>query len=482
MKKWALTIPTLLLGYILLLGVYHVLRGVGVEDQFAGKKNIVPVLIIGGGPAAFAAAVYTARAKFETTVFAGEKPGGQLTNVHQIETWLGKQKSTGQEAINDLIEQAKHFGVVVVPENIVALDLSSKEAPFPVKTNDGTILNALSIIIATGRIPKKLDVPGVEKYWAKGGVGSCTLCDAPFHKGQDVAVIGGGDTAADHALQLAAYADNVYMIVRDTKLDATAAVQEYLQNNKNIHILFDTQLKEIRGDGNHVTGVVVENTKDKKITELPLKGVYFAIGYNPNSSLVKSFLKTDSKGFITLRGRTQMTSIPGVFAAGDVTDPRYGKVATALGSGAQAGIDAIEFLQNEGFNQEIAEKFRDSFFNTSFNASSQKEQSRNSIKQLQTEQELDAFLAEHSLVALKFYTDFCPTCKTIDKQLETASIDNKITLAEINTEKAPELAKKFNISSVPYVIIMQNATKVAEEKIKDFQQLMQLLKKYTQAN
>lgn len=330
-----------------------------IENAF-NKKNIIPVAIIGGGPAGLSAGVYASRAKMRTILFAGSEPGGELTGVKLIENWPGRSSSTGSEVIESLTKQAEHFGAQLVEETINKVDFN--EWPFVLTTDAGNTIYALAVIIATGGIARRLPLPGVEKYWGKG-VGSCTICEAPFYKNKDVAVVGGGDTSGERALQLAAYAKNVYLIVRESTLQACGTVQDYLKKATNIQIMLNTRLEEIKGDNEAVSSMIIKESSGNK-KEIPIKGLYFAIGYIPNSALFKSFLKLDSDNFIKVECTTQKTSIPGIFAAGNVasSDKEYGKAGIAIGSGVKAGMDAISFLEKIGFTQEKAEKMAPQFF------------------------------------------------------------------------------------------------------------------------
>jgi thioredoxin reductase (NADPH) len=324
------------------------------------KTNIVPVAIIGGGPAGLSAGVYTSRAQLRTIIFAGAEPGGELTGVKLIENWPGRSGSTGAKVIDDLTAQAKHFGAIIINQTIKSVDLN--QWPFVLTTEEGTTLHAFAVIVASGGIARRLQIPGVEKYWGKG-VGSCTICEAPFYKDKDAAVIGGGDTSGERALQLAAYAKNVYLIVREPRIQACATVQDYLKKAKNIHILLNTRLEEIRGNDEIVTSMILKEGKNAP-REVPINGLYFAIGYIPNSDLIKKYVSIDKQGFVMVEPQSQRTTIQGVFAAGNVacSDKEYGKAGVATGSGVKAGMDAITFLEKIGFTNGEAEKMSSRFY------------------------------------------------------------------------------------------------------------------------
>lgn len=472
-KKLLLAVFIIAIISIFFISIYKTRKTINPSlSLITTQKNIVPVLVIGSGPAGLSAALYTSRAKLYTIVAAGSLPGGQLSEVNQIENWPGKKRSSGQEAIQDLEDQAEKFGTKLLNDTIISLDLTTW--PFKARTENNSELYALSVIIATGRIPKKLDIPGVDTYWGHG-VGVCTVCDAPFYKNQIVGVVGGGDTAADRAQQLAAFAKKVYMIVRNPFLDASNTVQEYVKNTKNIHIIYDSEVKKIEGENDKVTGAIIVNNKTGEQSTLDVRGLYFAIGWHPNSELVKNYIATDKEGFILLEGRTQKTAIPGIFAAGDVTDKRYGKAGVATGSGVKAGMDAIDFLQDIGYNQDFEKKIAEQLFNVHNIDHTQQ------ITSLASLEHLNSFIQSNDIVILDFYADYCPNCKTLLKQLAELSQEYNGTLkiGKINIEKAPDIKNAFNITTIPTIKIMINGKlKATEQKISSKNQLKKIIEHY----
>lgn len=330
-------------------------------DKLSGQKNIVPVVIIGSGPAGLTSGMYTARAKLMTVIFTGKDLGGQLIEASYVENWPGKPKMPGQDLMNDSQKQAQFFGAHLVSAEVKKVNINTW--PFEVTLNDGTVIKALTIIIATGGSQKLLDVPGAKEFFGKG-VGVCSICDAPFDKGKDVAVVGGGDAAVDRALQLSAFANKVTILVRGPEMTAAGKVQDYLKDSKNITVMYNIEVKKILGD-ERVTGIEIVDQTAKKESTMPVKSVYFALGFVPRSDLFKGMLEIDKEGYIRLFNRTQETSQKGVFAAGTVEDSHYQKSATATGDGSKAGIDAIEFLQKIGFTPKKAEEFEENFYKPS---------------------------------------------------------------------------------------------------------------------
>ncbi|OQA36382.1 MAG: Thioredoxin reductase [Candidatus Dependentiae bacterium ADurb.Bin331] len=428
-------------------------------SKIENVKNIVPVVVIGSGPAGLSAALYTARAKFKTIIFTGAQPGGDLTGVREIENWPGKEKLTGIHAVDDLTAQAQHFGAEIINDTVKTIN--TDKWPFQITTEDGKTINALAVVIAAGGTAKKLKVPGALEYWGKG-VGSCTICEAPFQKGKDVTVIGGGDTSADRALQLSAYANNVYLVVRESRLTACGTVQDYLKKAQNIHILLNTQLLEIKGNDDGVSGMVTKDVKTGKETETPIKALYFAIGYQPNSEWLKSSVHTDKEGFIVVEQYSQKTNIPGIYAAGNValSDKAYGKAGVATGSGVKAGMDAIEFLENIGFVPEVAEKMEDQFFID--------EHAQTPIKGITTKEELTRTVKENprKLVLVDFYGEYCPMCRKMMPTLQSLAKDEAQSLVILKAEqtKSTVLTKEFNVTSVPCLFLLKNGKKIWECK------------------
>lgn len=408
---------------------------------------IIPVAVIGSGPAGISAAMYTARAKMNTVVFTGHELGGELSQVKAIENLPGKQRMSGAEAMKDLYDQASHFGAIMLDEAIKSVDFSTW--PFVLTTEDDRVFKALSIIIATGGVAKKLDMPGVEEYWGHG-VGLCTICDAPFNKDQEVIVVGGDDTAAERALQLAAYAHKVTMLTKKSALDACETMQEYLGKNKNITILFNTELTAIRGNGESITHIECSNlAKNDPSFEIPAHAVYFSIGYKPSSAIFKKWLDTDDKGYIVLQGRSQKTSIPGIFAAGIIEDKEYGKAAVAQGNGVKAAIDAIRFLENKGLNAAAMQDLEKKFLN--LNAEHHEE-----IPLVKNQEELDTYIQSttHPLV-VEFFSPQCPRCMHLAPVIKTlqAQMKDKLSFIKVDVTNAPELAQKFSIRGLPVFII-----------------------------
>ena len=303
----------------------------------------IKCLIIGSGPAGYTAAIYASRANLNPVVYEGMQPGGQLTTTTEIDNFPGYPMGvTGNDLMEDLKKQAQRFGAEVRYGAVTEVDFS--ERPFKLKINGEKDILADSVIIATGAVAKYLGIPSEEKF--KGsGVSACATCDGFFYRKRDVAVVGGGDTACEEATYLAGLCNKVYMIVRRDVLRASKAMQERVMNTPNIEILWNTNTKEILGDEFGVSGAALVINKSGQESEIKIHGFFLAIGHHPNSEVFKPYIETNNEGYIITDGKSQKTSVPGVFAAGDVQDPVYRQAIAAAGSGCRAAMDAEKFLQ-----------------------------------------------------------------------------------------------------------------------------------------
>ena len=298
-------------------------------------------LIIGSGPAGYTAAVYAARAALNPILYEGLQPGGQLTTTTVIENFPGYPDGVdANQLMADMRAQAVNLGADVRSGMVTAVDLSQR--PFQVTVDGETTLLAETLIIATGATAKYLGLPSEEKF--RGfGVSACATCDGFFYRGEDVAVVGGGDTACEEASYLAHLCKKVYMIVRRDVLRASKAMQERVLKTDNIEILWECQTQEVLGDASGVTGVRLVR-KNGEVFEKPIDGFFLAIGHHPQSDLFKEWIETDENGYIVTDGKTSRTNVEGVFAAGDVQDPQYRQAIAAAGSGCRAALDAERYI------------------------------------------------------------------------------------------------------------------------------------------
>ena len=301
----------------------------------------VKCLIIGSGPAGYTAAIYTSRANLGPVLYEGIEPGGQLTTTTEVENFPGHPEGvTGPELMADMRKQAARFGADLRMGTVTSCDLSQR--PFRVVVDGGSTIEAESIIIATGASAKYLGLPSEQKYRGMG-VSACATCDGFFYRKKRVAVVGGGDTACEEAAYLASLCSKVYMIVRKDHLRASKAMQERVMALENVEILFGCNTREVLGDDNGVTGALLDKS-DGTQTTIDIDGFFLAIGHHPNTELFGGQLKLDAEGYIEAVPGTSLTSVEGVFAAGDVKDPRYRQAITAAGSGCMAALDCERWL------------------------------------------------------------------------------------------------------------------------------------------
>ena len=305
----------------------------------------VKCLIIGSGPAGYTAAIYAGRANLAPVVYAGLQLGGQLTTTTEVENFPGYPAGIGgPELMEDLRKQAERFGADIRYGVATAADLSAK--PYKITIDEEKVIEAETIIIATGATAKYLGLEGEKKY-AGMGVSACATCDGFFYRKKVVAVVGGGDTACEEASYLASLASKVYLIVRKPYLRASKVMQERVMNNEKIEVLFEHNAVGLFGE-NGVEGVHLVKRMgeaDEERYDVAIDGFFLAIGHKPNSDIFKPYLDTDEVGYILTEPGTPRTKVPGVFAAGDVADPHYRQAITAAASGCMAAIEAERYLQ-----------------------------------------------------------------------------------------------------------------------------------------
>ena len=304
----------------------------------------VKCLIVGSGPAGYTAAIYAARANLSPLLYTGLQMGGQLTTTTEVDNYPGFPDGvTGPELMEQFKKQAERFGTDIRFGIAVKADFSGKI--HKVTFDDGKVIEADSVIIATGATAKYLGLEAETRY-AGMGVSACATCDGFFYRGKDVAVVGGGDTAAEEATYLAGLCNKVYLIVRRNVLRASKAMQERVIKTPNIEIFWEHQAIDLYGE-NGVEGVVLvkkKGTPEEEIVRVKIDGFFLAIGHTPNSDVFREYIETNENGYIKTIPGTSKTLVPGVFAAGDIQDPVYRQAITAAGSGCMAAIDAERYL------------------------------------------------------------------------------------------------------------------------------------------
>ena len=310
------------------------------------SENIekIKCLIIGSGPAGYTAAIYAARADMRPVMYTGLQMGGQLTTTTEVDNFPGYANGTdGTAMMEDLKNQAERFGTEVRFGMVTEVVLNEEIGGIHRVTVDGTkIIEAETVIISTGATAKYLGIES-EQRLIGGGVSACATCDGFFYKGQDVVVVGAGDTAAEEATYLANICNKVTILVRKDYMRASKAMQHRVNKTENIEVLYNTELDEVLGD-NVVDGVRVVNNISGDKKEISVMGLFIAIGHKPNTDLFRGVLNMDETGYLITEGRTTKTNIPGVFAAGDVQDKEYRQAVTAAGTGCMAALDAERYL------------------------------------------------------------------------------------------------------------------------------------------
>ena len=311
------------------------------------SENQTKCLLIGSGPAGYTAAIYTSRANLSPILYKGLQPGGQLTITTEVENFPGYPEGvTGPQLMEDLRRQAERFGTDMRAGLVTSVDFNKK--PLEATIEDGTVIKADTIIIATGASAKYLGLPDEKKYNGLG-VSACATCDGFFYRKKVVAVVGGGDTACEEALYLSNLASKVYMIVRKDYLRASQVMQKRVFDKENIEVLFNTNTVGLFGEefleGAHL--VEHKGTDKEREFDITIDGFFLAIGHKPNTDIFRDFINLDETGYIKLEGPTSATNIPGVFAAGDVADPRYRQAISAAGMGCRAALDVEKYLAEQ---------------------------------------------------------------------------------------------------------------------------------------
>ena len=308
-------------------------------------NNIHNTIIIGSGPAGYTAAIYASRAGLNPVLFTGGQPGGQLTITNDVENYPGYPDGiNGPAMMVDFQKQAERFGTEVKYGMVTSVDLESNPKRITVDEKDEIL--AHTVIVSTGASAKWLGLESEQKFNSKG-VSACAVCDGFFYKGQDVVVVGGGDTAAEEATYLSKICNKVYLVVRRDEMRASKIMQERVFKSQNIEVLWNHETDEVLGD-DVVTGVRLVNNKTGENKELPIQGFFVAIGHQPNTDIFKGQLDMDETGYLKVVPGTSKTKIPGVFVSGDAADKVYRQAVTAAGTGCMAALDAERWLTEEG--------------------------------------------------------------------------------------------------------------------------------------
>jgi thioredoxin reductase (NADPH) len=309
------------------------------QDYQVNANEAFEVIIIGSGPAGYTAGIYTSRAKLRTLIISGTLPGGQLMTTSEVENYPGFPNGIfGPELMMNMRQQAERFGTVIVDDEVIRVDF--RKRPFIITTHSESY-EAESVLICTGASPRKLGIEG-EQQFAGRGVSYCATCDGPFFKGEDIVVVGGGDTALEEATFLTKFGKSVKIIHRRESLRGSKILQEKALENPKIQFLWNSIVADIKGD-KKVGTIIIKDINNGKQQIIQAGGVFVAIGHEPNTAIFKGHVDMDDKGYIILKSQTK-TSVEGVFAAGDVHDYRYRQAVTAAGFGCMAALDVEKWL------------------------------------------------------------------------------------------------------------------------------------------
>lgn len=428
-------------------------------SNLAGKSSIMPIAIIGSGPAGLMAALYGARGGKDTFVLEGNKPGGLLMDTTEVENWPGEISIDGPHIIEKLRNQALHHGVTIIDDVIERIDTS--QWPYVLITENGKKLHALTVIIATGASPRRLYVPGEEQYWGFG-VTACAVCDAPFFKGQNVVVVGGGDSAVEEAIQLAAYARKITILVRKGSMRAAASMQDRLKAYEQISVVYNVEVVEIIGNDTKVTGVNLKNHGTGATELMATDGVFLAIGHDPNTNFVKDIVAMDAAGYITVEGRTQATSQQGIFAAGDVEDSRYRQAGSAAGSGINAGLDAVRFLDDHGYTPAVAARVQSQLYGRQPEASAPVREHSDGVIALATPDQFNQII-KNGTVVMDFWSETCPSCKQMLPVFESLAHEyaDRASFVTVDVDQVPAIVQKLFVHKVPCFLVFKEGDLIA---------------------
>ncbi len=417
------------------------------------------VVIIGSGPAGFTAAIYAGRANLKPVVFEGFQmggiPGGQLMTTTEVENFPGFPEGiTGPKLMERMKLQAQRWGAELYTEDVQSVDLSQR--PFVIRSDEREV-KAHTVIIATGATAKRLGLPSEHQFWSRG-VSACAICDgaSPIFKGVSLAVVGGGDTAAEEAVYLTKYGTHVHLLVRRDEMRASKAMQDRVLKNPKITVHWNTEAVDIFGTEDRMEGIKVRNIQTGEETDLQVRGLFYAIGHTPNTQLFKGQLELDEVGYIVTKHGTVETSVEGVYAAGDVQDHEFRQAITAAGTGCMGAMLAERWLSVNGLVQEFHQT-----------EASEKAPEPEKEQISDTEEDFDPAATRHvggfalrklyhdsdRLIVVKYSAPTCGPCHTLKPILSKVidEFDGKVHYVEIDIEADPEIADNAGVTGTPTV-------------------------------
>ena len=440
------------------------------------NPSVENLVIIGSGPAGYTAAIYAARANLKPIVFegfqAGGLPGGQLMTTTEVENFPGfPQGITGPQLMDKMKAQAERWGAELHTEDVTEVDLSQR--PFVIRSEEREV-RTNSIVIATGATAKRLGLPSEQQFWSRG-VSACAICDGAtpiFHRAE-LAVIGGGDSAAEESIYLTKYGSQVHMLLRGDKMRASKAMQDRVMNNPKIQVHWNTKVVDVFGGDHNMEGIKIHNTQTGEENDLHVKGLFYAVGHTPNTSLFKGQLELDDVGYIVTKPGSVETNVEGVYAAGDVQDHEYRQAITAAGTGCMAAMLAERWLSSTGLIQEFhqapetpnnelehepAHKETEAQLEESFDLSATRHHGGYALRKL--------FHESDRLLMVKYVSPNCGPCHTLKPILNKVAdeFDGKIHFVEIDIEKDRDIAENAGVSGTPTIQFFKNKELLIESK------------------
>ncbi len=418
------------------------------------------VVILGGGIGGLTSALYAARAGQNPLIIEGSVPGGAIMQSHNVQNWPGEVDISGWDLMEKVRKQVELSGAKFLSDEVVGVDFSQK--PFLITTRSlddpekTHIIRAQSCVIALGSSPKFLGVPGETNYWLQG-IYNCAVCDGALFKNKTVAVVGGGDGAISEAHYLSQIAKKVYVIVRKNDF---RTVEEHRKREvllrPNVEVIYNTTVQEIKGNGEMISHLLLKNEIESRNKELPVDGLFLAIGSTPNTHLFQGQLELDPLGYIVLKGDVQ-TSIPGVFAIGDIADPIYRQAISAAADGMKAAGQVDKYLasQTATFNSLESQGFS-------------KRTSLEAYIEIQDEEQFDREIkAGNCPTVVDFYATWCPPCKAVNPHFVSTAknMAGKINFLKVNTDQFPRLNQRFHISSMPTLLTFDRQGKLLGKQI-----------------
>jgi thioredoxin reductase (NADPH) len=436
------------------------------------NPTVENLVIIGSGPAGYTAAIYAGRANLKPLVFegfqAGGLPGGQLMTTTEVENFPGfPQGITGPQLMTQMKAQAERWGAELVTEDVLSVDFSQR--PFKIRSETQEV-EAHSVVIATGATAKRLGLPSEHEFWSRG-ISACAICDGatPIFRGVPLVVIGGGDTAAEEAIYLTKYGDHVHMLVRGEAMRASKAMQDRVLSNPRITVHWNSEAIDVVGDEKHMTGVRIRNRQTGEESTVEAKGLFYAIGHTPNTSLFKGQIELDDVGYIKTKPGSVETSLEGVYAAGDVQDHEFRQAITAAGTGCMAAMLAERWLSVKGLVREFARVEADvpNEENTAHPASEEVIEFSLEVTRHVGGLALRKLYHESDrLIMVKYASPSCGPCHTLKPILSKVvdEFDGQIHYVEIDIEEDPDIAEAAGVMGTPTIHLFKNKDKVAEVK------------------